>query len=487
MARRIPTIEVPKTANIPPGNITPTEWIEAKSQVEVAYTETTVQAALRFDPEHPMYGAQRGDANEPSSIVKSANRAAIQQAADDARDTGGTLVLKGEYWIDDTIQIECHVDGASGTLRINNTNINPAVIVGRSGSNLSARHIVLPAIRQMGRTVGTGWGGNDVGLRVNRLNQSNLWITLVANFSSNVEMYAENGGTSYNNIYLGMIHNGKIGLDFQTAPTSGWVNENLFFGGRFVIDTAEGTNIAGCRHMRVPVAPSGHFFNNNVFIKPSIEGSAPEYHVETGGSFNHIIDGRWEVLGGSAKLLWANDAHSWVIEGGYNLHTVEFHTAPGNSAVNCRVVNRGSEYWRSSGSNATLRYANSSSDASPVLWVLPGGSTFWTRDHAADYYVSIAGTETIYKGVSDSAPRFRITSTTGRLAWGDGSSAPDVELYRSSADTLRLGAGDDLYLDGLWNGSRLRLRNAYLWVDASGNLRKKTSAPTSDTDGDIIG
>jgi hypothetical protein len=40
---------------------------------------------------------------------------------------------------------------------------------------------------------------------------------------------------------------------------------------------------------------------------------------------------------------------------------------------------------------------------------------------------------------------------------------------------------------GAWNGSRLRLGNFYFWVDASSRLRIKNGAPTSDTDGTIVG
>lgn len=45
-----------------------------------------------------------------------------------------------------------------------------------------------------------------------------------------------------------------------------------------------------------------------------------------------------------------------------------------------------------------------------------------------------------------------------------------------------------LYLDGTWNGSHIAMNNCHLWVDGSGKLRIKSSnAPTSDTDGTIVG
>lgn len=40
---------------------------------------------------------------------------------------------------------------------------------------------------------------------------------------------------------------------------------------------------------------------------------------------------------------------------------------------------------------------------------------------------------------------------------------------------------------GGWNSGRLRLGSYHLWVDATGDLRIKSSAPTSDTDGTVVG
>lgn len=50
-----------------------------------------------------------------------------------------------------------------------------------------------------------------------------------------------------------------------------------------------------------------------------------------------------------------------------------------------------------------------------------------------------------------------------------------------------LNAGDVQLGNGAWNGQRTRLGNYYFWVDASARLRIKNGAPTSDTDGTIVG
>lgn len=48
-------------------------------------------------------------------------------------------------------------------------------------------------------------------------------------------------------------------------------------------------------------------------------------------------------------------------------------------------------------------------------------------------------------------------------------------------------SADDIILDGLYSAGRIVLRGSYIWVDATGDLRIKTSAPTSDTDGTVVG
>ena len=40
---------------------------------------------------------------------------------------------------------------------------------------------------------------------------------------------------------------------------------------------------------------------------------------------------------------------------------------------------------------------------------------------------------------------------------------------------------------GVWNTGPVRMGTFYLWVDSSGRLRIKSGAPTSDTDGTVVG
>lgn len=45
----------------------------------------------------------------------------------------------------------------------------------------------------------------------------------------------------------------------------------------------------------------------------------------------------------------------------------------------------------------------------------------------------------------------------------------------------------DIILAGTYDGSHLVMRGSHLWVDATGDLRIKSSSPTGDLDGTIVG
>lgn len=66
-------------------------------------------------------------------------------------------------------------------------------------------------------------------------------------------------------------------------------------------------------------------------------------------------------------------------------------------------------------------------------------------------------------------------------------SSIDTVIQQKAADVAGMGTGDSFQVDGTWNGGRLRLGTYHLWVDGSGRLRIKSSAPASDTDGTVVG
>lgn len=87
----------------------------------------------------------------------------------------------------------------------------------------------------------------------------------------------------------------------------------------------------------------------------------------------------------------------------------------------------------------------------------------------------------------DSTSRLSVRAN-GAIFFGPGNAAHDVALLRGAADRLDLTTGDSFKLDGTWNGGHLLFGTSHLWRDSGGLWRAKdASAPTSDTDGNIIG
>ena len=147
--------------------------------------------------------------------------------------------------------------------------------------------------------------------------------------------------------------------------------------------------------------------------------------------------------------------------------------------------------------------SNTRIDGEPVFnnvgteWTFSGGASPATqRTHYTDVPQFYEGIESNADMVrlrqpGDTAARLNIKSNGG-LAWGDGSGAEDATLYRSAAgmihsDHMISAFGGLRSGDGAWNGGHLRLEPYHIWVDSTGDLRIKSGAPGSDTDGTVVG
>lgn len=95
---------------------------------------------------------------------------------------------------------------------------------------------------------------------------------------------------------------------------------------------------------------------------------------------------------------------------------------------------------------------------------------------------------------SDSNPRIRLQMTTSKsaLQLGDGSTAPDIELARSTANRLDLAVDDNFRMGAGTAAFQLVAPGGavfYLWVDDAGKLKIHPSAPgaNKNTIGTVVG
>lgn len=81
----------------------------------------------------------------------------------------------------------------------------------------------------------------------------------------------------------------------------------------------------------------------------------------------------------------------------------------------------------------------------------------------------------------------RVGTTNGPRLFDGGSNTLRVTANAAGSTYASLEALGLRAMGGAWNSGPLRLGAHYLWVDATGALRIKSSAPTSDTDGAVVG
>jgi hypothetical protein len=268
------------------------------------------------------------------------DKIAIQAAADAAAadsGNGGTLYFPPKtFYIASGITIESHVEGVQAII---NTDQNITAITLGDGSNyLRDKKIYLPRVKDTSK-VGTGWSGASVGVKCVNLLECEIHTSCIENFSSGLLITTSGAkGTAYNQFYLSLFDDNKIQLKLAPVDQDGWVNENTFYGGRFLFNDAEGTAVSGTRNIQIETYAhaSAHLCNNNRFYAPSLEGNVPEYHADIFGGWNYIRDARWEATTPKVNLRSFSSskfAQRNVIQGGYNAESIVY-TNDSNSKWN---------------------------------------------------------------------------------------------------------------------------------------------------------
>lgn len=168
---------------------------------------------------------------------------------------------------------------------------------------------------------GFSTGAANVGVHINNVAFSEIQIKRVKGFQTGVFVTGTqpNGGVSYNQFWMGLIHDNQYNL-FLTASGSGYTNENVFYGGSFnhssgypgVVEIA---NIFVQDYVTHPL-------NNNRFMFPSLEDNrADAIGARIEGVNNILIQPRIENpanLTGYGVFLPTN-SQSCRVQGGYGM------------------------------------------------------------------------------------------------------------------------------------------------------------------------
>lgn len=201
-------------------------------------------------------------------------------------------------------------------------NDRTALIIGSDDSTTSLKH----KIRVVNNNY-SDWTNSDcVGIEIKNYYYSDINIILCNGFTIGVKCEGTGKGFVYNIIRLGAIVNNNIAI-VLTTESNGWVNENIFIGGRFGSPVLH----PGISRYGIKITGNNYNNNNNVFYKPCFElgltdaqngntdGEAIPVVVEY-GSLNAFFDCRCENVSNvwirSQNNSFANEFHAGVGNGG---------------------------------------------------------------------------------------------------------------------------------------------------------------------------
>lgn len=405
---------------------------------------------------------------------------ALQTALTTAFNDNARLELGNyNFRITRPLTILCDLSGSRATITVDGIINDSALVVGYrvDGSSLRKKHIDLPQVINNVRDWTT-----SVGVEVGNLGESTVIFNYVAEFGVGALFSGYGEGNAYNDFYIKHLHNNKINM--KIAPTTdGWVNENNFYCGRFSYSSNMGTDVPGTRNILI----TGANFppNNNVFYKPSLEGVTAEYVIDMEyGNHNTFISARFESLNRKVRFgekSASEFSHSNVILYGFNTYVLIVEETT-NAKYN-HVYDRDGITMKGSGDGVIKLSAQSGGTNGAINVFAPGDNIHSVVP--SKYVVKTSQLGQHFKQSADLFDRIAI-NTDGRIYFGSGAETP-TKYIRSWGADIRTGGGNFEIANGGWNTEHLKLGNHHLWVDATGQLRIKSSAPTSDTDGNIVG
>ena len=343
----------------------------------------------------------------------------------------------GTYRIDSKITIKGNADFSEMNLNVYGS---PAIAVEVSTGNaadpttaLINMIVLLPKTVINKDKVGLGWG-STVGVRAVNLYSCNVTLGRVTGFGVGclVTAYGSVGNT-YNTYNIGWMENNQINIDLTPAATTSWVNENLFIGGRYSHDSGEGTSVAGTRQIRL--SKSTNIVNNNVFIKPSIEGNVAEYHVECGGSYNSFNQCRWEAT--TPKILYTGDntnqATRNMIIAGYGVQNIVYTYAGTTGTKNKTIGVGGGSY---DVLDVPISLQNTSSSFNDVFKIYDAVTMPETAS-GTDWSLGLCSFHIQGKRKADSYARMKLEFQNGRIYFDNGTtSSPTKYISAYGADNF---------------------------------------------------
>lgn len=404
--------------------------------------------------------------------------ATVQAAATAAAASGRRLYAAGTYTTNQTLTITSDADLSGLTIRYTGTSV--AVQVG-AGPVLFRKEIKLPHVIDASKP-GTGWRAGTTGVRVVNANACHLTVPLVRGFETGLHDYGQAQGCVHNTYMLGHLDNNKRN-HVLGADATGWANSNVYIGGKFSHNSAEGTAVPGTRHILLTSAPNA--VNGNTWLNPSVESVEAEFMIDVDkGDYNLFLNPRLESVGGG-RVRWGAGATNNQIVGGYAPQFANVTRVAGQTRNTLQSNNIFELYGTSN--DGILRLQNRQSSSAPSVAMFDPdvfAPASWAWRWSAD---SLAG-----KRTAEAHPRIVLDRANGRVQFGTGTAAPAWHLGPLGTAGLALNGGnlyaqpDNTHDLGLADNLRFRDINAGRYVrvgtiilrDNGGTLEKSTNGTT---------
>lgn len=376
---------------------------------------------------------------------KAFDAARLQTAADRAAAEGKRLWAAGTLTTAQTLVLHCDMD--LGGLTINYTGPGTAVELGDITGTTFRLAGTTPRVVNAG-----AWAENagTIGIRMINVNTSTLTIPYVRGFGVGVQLYGAGTGVVYNTVTVGHLDNNRTNLQLD-RDAAGWANENIFIGGRYSHNSANGDRVPGTAHIDLVERPVNSI-NNNLWLKPSIEGNVAEYHAKISGAYNVIQSGRWESSLGP-RVRWMGTAQFNALRDGYQVHMVE-ESWEGTANPTNQVT--GNQQRLADYNRPALVLENTNGGAVAVVHA-PGtrkaGRAGYNVAHLAEnWLVQLSHRFMMGKQATDTRERLLINWETGAISFGPGgTTGPGVRfgINATDASTAEL------------TGANLRMQNGY--------------------------
>lgn len=404
----------------------------------------------------------------------------FQKALDYCKANNSIAVFNGTAYVSDTLNINCMVDMPLASV-ISDVNGKPAIIYGNETDYLKNHFSVLPKVIAKSKK----WDNTGTfGVKILNVLESKITITKVVNFDVGLRISATKG-TAYNEFIIGSLENNKINLVVRQESDNSWINENQFNGGRYYHYTSEGKNVDGVYQIVVSKPDTNpYLINNNLWIKPSVEGDTPKIGIRLQGTYNTFFNARFErnIAPNYTISFFSNSKDKPTqfntIMLGYQSANVVFNEDQYSSKNELR--SQGANRLPLTSKNGTYRFQNTYSDNAPVFKMISNGKSI---DDTSDsnYNFSLGTNDMRMKRATDLSPRMRFNFALGAMYLGDGTKEP-TSLIQGTSTGIGID-GDFSIKNHAWNNNLIQLGSYILWIDSNMDLRIKKGRPTSEFDG----